>query len=1606
MAEPLSTISLGWVSIRALAGVIAVGYSLFNKDIIGEGAKPLERLQEAVFGQFVGGLASDWANKASTLTAKQLYAQIVRIDTDSLNHDLQRAANKAQLIATLMACEACLHEIRADQRLQEKRILTSVRNLVWLDTDTQWLQAVKSWIIRELKLVPKSTPQLNVSHDEILRVFDSRLSLSPDERQTQFIQDTKEAVLADLRDRPYEKFGFTVAHSKTGYEMLENKINGGWDEFTPSDDAFIQLNLFQRNLNFSDNVKRQDKWFWLLCSYFNEEYKTNERLKAAMLRHLLIEQRTLLSGLSMMVAAFDSKLTTIEAKQDQILELLQKIQLENDREPFFAKYQGLEAKINVDKIINSKVSGIFVGRDNECATIDEFLKENKSGYFVITAKAGFGKSVLLANWVRQRLQRNETDYDQRIFIAYHFFNAELNATRSLEAGFTHLLRQISIYRAKEFPEEYNRVRDTIIGIIKDRPPSISEPLVIVMDALDEAQESIDPLLDPLPEGVFVIVSTRADRNEKPTSVGHWLNLVKADNSNGLFLSALDDNGIRKWLSTGTLVKHHLDPEDHTVDLIRQKTGGFPLYLGYLIDDIVNCLENGATHDDIGILLQHTPMGFEAYVEAEYEKLIQGGGLKGSSKAKRLFALLCVVLGELPVADVFALTGLDEGDELPQKALRWFSINGKGENQTFSFVHPLLAEEFSKVQFTLAKSSKQQLLSHCSHWKENRSTYALQHFARHLFREGAWEKLYALARDKEFILAQERAYTLESDAGLRTVQLALEAAIVTDNAPQIVEFALKCASKLSDITHASPLTALNYDFNRAVSLAKLISVKDEERGVLWLLLLAKASCRKHKIENARELINKLCEMHLPRLHRDELAIVAFVELFHMFEEQVLALQRRLLTEKGRAKLINAVLEASEATTFLTLENRIRIAFQLGETLVDKSILEEAIGAISDVQANAGDVDGAMKTLDMISDEWIRRRHLAPIAEAQARCGSLDAALDSVSQLHTEWVQVRTLSSIAQIQIRLGNEDGANRAFSAANQIVRKLAAIDPTYKYQDQVEGLGFIAAAQVSSGRIAEADSTLTEALTISRAMTYEYSKSVALTCVVRVLLDLGRLAEAIAISEEISEATQAYDALKLIAQAQLNAGNIEEAEQTIEQVIEIAYDSIHIDSFYTFIEIAEMQAAAGRLKESKLMFREIIKRNDIPAEHSVYGGSWKVALIAETQAKLGFIEDAERTFAWSLRTKKEHRSSLASAWSNVAQVQASSGNVNAALRTVKNIDKYDEYERATALRHIAQVQATTGRMAEAISTIKSIDPDEYCIAVACAIAQFQTECGMIEDATATFDEAKKAAHSIWEYWPRADAFRSIAEAQAASGNVDEAIKTAGEIAILHGEFFKTIYAQTLIYISDVEVDAGNVANANVILAKLVGRTAEISEELYRVEVLGSIAECQFRRANGRKAVRTFAEAKRIAGEIVDASDRVKALSSLAGSQVKSGRIDDSNATFHVAIETARQISNEEDQREAFVLIAQARAKSGRGEEILNLSKSMPTYRRWDLHSIAKACVEGENSSGFKKVLTAATCYVDLTYELVGMLVTLYPKQCDQIAEELRKYRLPALHRW
>ncbi len=492
---------------------------------------------------------------------------------------------------------------------------------------------------------------------------------------------------------------------------------------------------------------------------------------------------------------------------------------------------------------------VFVGRENDLRDLDQFLVNHTSGVMLVTAGAGCGKSALLANWRQKKLDKN-------YFVAYHCFNYRYETTRSLENAYRHLIAQLSNYyqlNLDSLPNNEIELRDRLYSSIKDIVADKEHPCIILIDSLDEADSLFErPFPKKLPEGVFIIASCRVDSDEVPSCLQTWKEVTHST----LSLERLDRLAILKWLnhSRNEVLGQYFDDSDF-IDKIYELTEGFPLYIRYLIEDLVLASQNSKELEEV---LEQTPQGFEQYVAKQIRDLDKQDL---PELHRQFFALLTVAKGELSGVDIKAVTGINDRDlrilrQNPNIA-RWVKISG----QQFSFTHPLLAKTFAQNLGDEAKEIMQELLNYCSRWSEHFSSYALRLYAQHLLEVERFDDLQNLAKNSEYAIAQNKHLPSESSLNLKTVQIALESAAQRDDAVSMAECLFIYAQRKTDIV-ASKLPLETLREAGVKSALQIADLYEPEVQVLWYLLLAWEAHEKGDKEDAKKILQQLKTKKLP------------------------------------------------------------------------------------------------------------------------------------------------------------------------------------------------------------------------------------------------------------------------------------------------------------------------------------------------------------------------------------------------------------------------------------------------------------------------------------------------------------------------------------------------------------------------------------------------------------------------------------------------------------------------------------------------------------------------------------------------------------------------
>ncbi|MGB0383607.1 MAG: AAA family ATPase [Ardenticatenaceae bacterium] len=662
------------------------------------------------------------------------------------NHELPRAVRKAYLQATLYVCERCRAKV------------AGLSDVVAPSREVQSLDALRDALEGEVRKLQEEdyVAPANPADEQV------HLLLNP-EGQTAVaqIEGLRPKLIAALE----AELGSLVSTPLP--DRFTQMVREGWREYNRDPHACVR-----------HHQPIELDWFALLCAFFAHELKQNPKVSAILtsqaLAQLLVDSRPLTldeieenlsrfgGEISQRLAAFDrqlSELTTYQREQSkevlrvldfwlpkiaaQVLEvektqqIAQAILRQINRQPLYQRYAGRDIAARVDDLI-AEYTALFVGREHSFRQLDEFIAHQSSGFMLITAPAGFGKSALLANWVTRQPQALNWS-----FVVAHFFK-QSHGTNRLTDGLRNVIRQLYIYHQLEdepLPSNIDSLRDILRTLLSDYASRADEPLVIVLDGLDEMERAHQPFLSPrlfrrLPDNLFVIASARAAADESPLYLDHW-----QENIIPLHLERLPNVAIQTWLrQAGKGELAAFAEEERFVAQVEQITDGLPLYLRHLTEELI---EGVKQNQDIRPILARTPPGFKQYVGQQLGQLDE---LELPDQRWQFFALLTVTKGALEYDEIKALTNMRDRDlrQMRQtwQVTRWLRVTGETKTALYTFAHPLLATAFAQAVGDDAEDALQKLMDWCAQWQQHKSPYALRHYAEHLANAPS-EAFYAL-----------------------------------------------------------------------------------------------------------------------------------------------------------------------------------------------------------------------------------------------------------------------------------------------------------------------------------------------------------------------------------------------------------------------------------------------------------------------------------------------------------------------------------------------------------------------------------------------------------------------------------------------------------------------------------------------------------------------------------------------------------------------------------------------------------------------------------------------------------------------------------------------
>ena len=297
-----------------------------------------------------------------------------------------------------------------------------------------------------------------------------------------------------------------------------------------------------------------------------------------------------------------------------------------------ARAVGLTTVVPVDmaELIAEKTES-FVGRDYVFKAIEDFIASTPRGYLTVEGDPGAGKTTILAEYVRR------TGCVAHFNIRSQSLNTSGHFIHSIGS---HLAARYGITTPAQSsdPERYGEVLARLLIEARSSLP-VGEPLVLVVDALDEVNTTGDPpganvLFLPryLPTGVYFVLSSRRAgiplQTEAPNRIydlAHHHADTMADIREYLRRTGSQER-LRAWMSDRAISLSTF------ITVLADKSAGNFMYLRYVLPELV-----GGNYQDLDI--QRLPQGLEQYYEAHWRTMGMASGPSSRLKVWVIY-LLC------------------------------------------------------------------------------------------------------------------------------------------------------------------------------------------------------------------------------------------------------------------------------------------------------------------------------------------------------------------------------------------------------------------------------------------------------------------------------------------------------------------------------------------------------------------------------------------------------------------------------------------------------------------------------------------------------------------------------------------------------------------------------------------------------------------------------------------------------------------------------------------------------------------------------------------------------------------------------------------------------
>lgn len=1187
-------------------------------------------------------------------------------------------------------------------------------------------------------------------------------------------------------------------------------------------------------------------------------------------------------------------------------------------------FYGREIEQKVKVIIDEYIGQPFAGRSDEQLDIYQFFEMNKKGVLLVTAPAGFGKSALLINW----MQRHQEDFH----IVFHCFRSDSNIISSLQNGYRHLLRQLLLYYKqdyREFPSDENGMRDLLCDLIQS---GVSEGnrLIIMLDGLDEADKVLEPFWGvSLPDGVYVVASARADKDDKPDYLRDWVECTKR-----VQIKQLSINAIIDWVGRINELSPYAK-DDNFIKTLYRVTEGFPLYLRYLLDDLKLAT---LQEKDIRSLAAKSADGFTAYVKGQFRLIAKLEEVKQKSGIQELFALLTIALGALPENDIQAIVNLNSWDleALPFQITRWFNIR----SDSYSFSHPLLAKEFKSAIGRQVVAVEDKLLKYCADWPSHSSLYALRHYVDHLKHKEQWDDLYELARSEAFIEAQKEYLPKEPNASLKAIEIALMEKAKANDAAQTVEFLLRHAYQVSKIVKKeNPLFLARKDNLSGALMAA--NNYDKRLRALWYLLILWELKDLNRLRDLDSVIRQLSSQPLPRFN------------LYSREEGGLARQGGGL----------AVFLLASISDILTCELYFKVCFNLLD--------EHLINSLCHVLAKANETSLALGLARKIKNDWLRESSLGDIIEALVTRENFISALEILHELPDEF-SIHRIEALKIISKQYADIGDFKASFENAQKITSKA----------HRVVALVEIAKFQVEASYSSLALQTTDLALDIFNSTLCSFRNThwpcqSALTEIAKIRIRFKGKEYGISTFEEVLKNAQGkthdrQSLLEDIANVQFNAGLHEEAWKTSQYLNDDGQNRIK-----QIIDNQKSKSSENRA--------DLEKRIDSSIYASKVNNYVKESEPLENDEHIRNRLSMDLDSFSSFRTFEKHKVEAPI----VATIFAHGKHFSKAIQIAESIEdctqKFWNLLRILRIQRSQIAKLDSDILLKIQTIIEGFENQQERLWALSELIKVLVEFG---EFACAFDISKR---SVIEFeLPKL--LKEIAIGLIAHDRMNSVDKILGKIYEIEDKFSDESGRQLINYSQSCEVVSVIKARRGEFEIALQ-EAKKIKAIPARQRVIGKIALEQVKAGQLETALSMLDQEYNDLSNQSHPFLKVESLADIAIYKSKFGEKKLAHQIFCSAKYDSSLFNSEYDQSVAFSVISQAQIQAGFSEQAIETSRQILVDVHKHLPQIALTFVEKGDSTNFKRLLLSCSYCLESACNMCMHFAQLYPEQSEAIAK-------------